>query len=827
MAKTVLVTGSGGLIGSESVHFFSNLGYNVVGIDNNMREYYFGSEGSTEPNVKKLLRIYKNYNHYSSDIRDFNKLEEIFKKHKFDLIIHTAAQPSHDWAAKEPLTDFGVNANGTLNLLECFRKHASDGVFIYTSTNKVYGDTPNRLPLIELKTRYEISPKHKYKNGIDETMSIDNSTHSLFGVSKAAADLMVQEYGRYFNFATGVFRGGCLTGSGHAGTEQHGFLSYLVKCILTERKYTIYGYKGKQVRDNIHSHDLLNAFYNFYQKPRVGEVYNMGGSRFANISMIEAIKKIEDISGKKAVTEYKDENRTGDHIWYVSSVEKFKSHYPKWKYEYDIDSTIEDIVKNSAFSKEAVSFSVNKSLDFWREKNWYFHNSLRQMFKSFIPEGADILQIGYGLGDILSSLYPNKAVSLDTDENIMLSAKRRYPQIKFISGKPENLNVKGKFDYVIIPNSVDHLEDIQTVLEKLKLNVTSKSKIMLTALNPKWIQILSVLEKLNLKRAEGEKNWLRLEDLKNITRISGYEIEESGFRVMLPLHIPLVTRWINATIPNTPLFKRFCLEQFIVARKVESPATKKLSCSVVVPCFNEEENIKNCVSRVPKMGKWTEIVVVDDGSTDKTIKVVKQLMKTYKNLKLVSYKPNRGKGWAVKQGMDAARGDVVMILDADMAVPPEELPRFFSIFERNYGNFVNGTRLIYPMEDQAMRQLNLIGNLVFSWIFSWLLGVRITDTLCGTKALYKSDYKNVKMSGKSWGDFDLLFGAAENDLDIIEVPVHYKKRVAGKSKMKAFKHGMVLAKMCGIGFWRLKVMPLFLSKQKQYEKTDRKLAYQH
>ena len=258
-------------------------------------------------------------------------------------MIHCAAQPSHDWAAKEPYTDFEINAYGTLILLETFRKYSPHGVFIFTSTNKVYGDRPNELPLIEQETRYEIDSTHPYFNGIDENMSIDQSKHSLFGASKAAADLFVQEYGRYFGLNTACFRGGCLTGPAHSPAELHGFLAYLVKCIATGRKYSIFGYKGKQVRDNIHSYDLVNAFYHFFQNPRIGEVYNMGGARHSNISMVEAIQKIETILGKKANIEYLDTNRIGDHIWYISNVSKFKMHYPGWNYSYDGDAILREL----------------------------------------------------------------------------------------------------------------------------------------------------------------------------------------------------------------------------------------------------------------------------------------------------------------------------------------------------------------------------------------------------------------------------------------------------------------------------------------------------
>ncbi|MBI2613591.1 MAG: NAD-dependent epimerase/dehydratase family protein [Candidatus Levybacteria bacterium] len=350
MSKKILVTGSAGLIGSESVKFFAEKDFEIIGIDNDMRAYFFGKEASTSWNRKFLETKYKNYKHYNLDIRDQEGLEKIFKEHKFDLIIHTAAQPSHDWASKEPLTDFGVNALGTLYLLENFRKYSPSSVFIFTSTNKVYGDTPNSLPLIEEKLRYELPKTHKYYKGIDESMSIDNSKHSIFGASKVAADVMVQEYGKYFGLKTTVFRGGCLTGPAHSGTKLHGFLAYLVKCIATGQKYTIYGYKGKQVRDNIHSFDLVNAFYHVYKNPRMGEAYNIGGSRHSNISILEAIEKIEKILKRKANFDYDNENRSGDHIWYISDVSKFKSHYPKWDFKYSGDMILENICRFGHFS---------------------------------------------------------------------------------------------------------------------------------------------------------------------------------------------------------------------------------------------------------------------------------------------------------------------------------------------------------------------------------------------------------------------------------------------------------------------------------------------
>lgn len=344
--STVVITGSAGLIGSESVRFFAELGFNIIGIDNDLRSVFFGESASTLWNSRLLKDTYgDHYNHYSVDIRDRTAINQIFEEYaaEITLIIHTAAQPSHDWAAQDPHMDFSVNANGTLNLLEATRQYCPEAVFIFTSTNKVYGDTPNFLPLQELETRWEIAPEHQYANGIDETMSIDNSKHSLFGASKVAADILVQEYGKYFDMKTVSFRGGCLTGPLHSGAKLHGFLAYLIKCILIGEEYTIFGYKGKQVRDNIHSYDLVNAFYHVYQNPRCGEVYNIGGSRHSNCSMLEAITIAETIIGQKLKYTYTERNRSGDHIWYISDVSKFQSHYPQWQYKYNLNNIIEEI----------------------------------------------------------------------------------------------------------------------------------------------------------------------------------------------------------------------------------------------------------------------------------------------------------------------------------------------------------------------------------------------------------------------------------------------------------------------------------------------------
>lgn len=346
--SVAIITGCSGLIGSEASKFFHAKGFTVVGIDNNMREYFFGSDGSVTWNTQSLKAELPGFVHYADDIRNEGAMRNIFSRYGRDIsvIIHAAAQPSHDWAAKEPLTDFGVNAMGTLILLETARKFCPDAPFIFTSTNKVYGDTPNLLPLVEKETRWEIDASHPFfERGIDESMSIDNSKHSVFGASKVAADVMTQEYGRYFGLKTVVFRGGCLTGPAHSGAMLHGFLAYLVKCVVYRKPYIIFGYKGKQVRDNIHSNDLVEAFWQFYNNPTAGVVYNMGGGRHSNCSVLEAIEIAQNAAGKQLSYSLSDQAREGDHIWWVSDVQKFQTAYPEWRYEFDLETTISEIVE--------------------------------------------------------------------------------------------------------------------------------------------------------------------------------------------------------------------------------------------------------------------------------------------------------------------------------------------------------------------------------------------------------------------------------------------------------------------------------------------------
>ncbi len=353
-----IVTGSGGLIGSESVRHFVERGYQVIGLENDMRARFFGPDASTSRTTDTLIERYPGeFRSLDVDIRDADAVLQAFAgcAPDIELVIHTAAQPSHDWAASDPQTDFGVNANGTLNLLEAARQHAPEASFVFCSTNKVYGDLPNELPLLSLDRRLELASDHRYYKGIDTSMSIDRSTHSLFGVSKVAADLLVQEYGRYFEMPTVCFRGGCLTGPNHAGAELHGFLSYLMRCTTSGRPYTVFGYGGKQVRDNIHAADLVEAFEAFHDAPRAAAVYNIGGGRQSNCSMLEAIDMCQEIAGRELSWTLSEDNRTGDHRWWISDLEPFKADYPGWDITHDVRDILREIHERNAERWTAVA----------------------------------------------------------------------------------------------------------------------------------------------------------------------------------------------------------------------------------------------------------------------------------------------------------------------------------------------------------------------------------------------------------------------------------------------------------------------------------------
>lgn len=448
--------------------------------------------------------------------------------------------------------------------------------------------------------------------------------------------------------------------------------------------------------------------------------------------------------------------------------------------------------------------------DKWKKKAWYYHGQLKQLCRKFIPPNKRVLEVGCGTGDILAAMQPRVGVGVDISQKMVRRARKKYLDLKFYRQDLYRLRLKQEFDYIVLVDVIDHLPDIFLALQQIKQLCAPRTRVVLTTINPVWEPVLDLAEKLGLKMPEGPHNWVPHDDLQNLLELAGFGIETSGFSVLVPKYIPRLSDYLNQKVGRWGWWQKLGAVQYFVCRKRPVSPLGDLSCSVVIPALNERANIRQCIKRVPAMGRGqTQIVVVDDGSTDNTFRVVEQMMKSDKRLSLVRLPKNLGKVWAVKAGFDVAKGDVMMILDADMAVPPEELKFFHQLIARGMAQFVNGTRMVYPMEQQAMRQLNLWGNKVFGIIFSWILGQRVTDTLCGTKALLKKDYRKINLGSEPWGDFDLLFGAAKLKLKIKEFPVHYKRRRAGESKMRIFKHGLRLLLMCFKGMGELKFKPWF------------------
>lgn len=425
--------------------------------------------------------------------------------------------------------------------------------------------------------------------------------------------------------------------------------------------------------------------------------------------------------------------------------------------------------------------------DYWKKKNNYYYSQLKNFYASVIPKGKDVLEVGCGTGDILNSVSPRIGVGVDVSENMVEIAKSKHPNLSFVAGSMEGLSFEEKFDYVIMADVIEHLSDIWAVLGALKKVLKENGEVVITIINPVWRPLLFLAEKIRLKMPEGPINFVFSADIANLAELLGFRIKEKG----------------------RPFLKNLCLTQHLVLKAGKEEVKKKdLSCSIIVPCHNEAGNLERCVRRIPKIGRLTEIIVVDDGSTDETKRIAEKLSEEM-GIKLIAYFPKRGKGFAVKTGFRAAAGDVLIILDADMSVDPEELPRFFIPLNEGRAQFVNGTRMIYPPSKQAMSCLHLCGNKVFSFILSWLMHQRITDSLCGTKVLLREDFhKKIRMEHCPWGDFDLLFGSTKANLKIVEMPVHYKRRESGQSKMKTFKHGFLLLCMCFRGFVELKLMKL-------------------
>lgn len=475
---------------------------------------------------------------------------------------------------------------------------------------------------------------------------------------------------------------------------------------------------------------------------------------------------------------------------------------------------------------------------YWRKKNRYYYSELERLLRFLIPKNRKVLEIGCGTGELLKSVEPRVGVGVDFSDEMIKIAKKKYPSLEFRIDDAENLRENKKYDYIIMSDLVGELFDVWQGFRELRKVTDKDSRIVITYYNYLWEPVIRFAERLKLKMPQDYQNWLSIPDIENILSLNGYEVVKKGYSLLLPIKIPILSYFLNKYIAILPLFKRLCLIQYIIAKEVPSVPEKeisKYSVSVIIPCRNEKGNIEGAIERVPDMGSHTELIFVDGNSTDGTIEQIEEMIERYKgkkDIKLIHQIPKEtekdelkndlktppnkmlklGKGDAVRKGFDAAKGDILMILDSDLTVPPEELPKFYSAMASGRGEFINGTRLVYQMEKQAMRTLNIFGNKFFSWLFTWLLEQRIKDTLCGTKVLFKKDYENIVMNRSffgdfdPFGDFDLLFGAAKLNLKIVEVPVRYKRRTYGEIKIERFKHGLILLRMSFIAFKKLKLV---------------------
>jgi len=439
--------------------------------------------------------------------------------------------------------------------------------------------------------------------------------------------------------------------------------------------------------------------------------------------------------------------------------------------------------------------NIAKDYLYWKKRNGYYFEQVKNFYKKMIPCGQSILEIGCGTADVMEAVRPKLGIGVDISQEMILIAKKRYPGNLFIICDSENLSLKNKLvRYIIISDLIEHVPDVLRILEESESVIEDRGRLIINTINPLWGGILSMLETLNLKMPEGPHNFIDIRDIVFMAELLSFKIEKYGYFIFLPGKIFFISDILNRIIPHFPLLRRLCCAQYLIAQKEEASLERKnLSVSIIIPCFNEQENVSICLSRIPHMGSYQEVIFVNDGSVDCTEEKIKELMAGDERVRLVSYPLCQGKGHAVRKGFDTAKGDVLMILDADMSVMPEDLPKFFGVFLRDKADFVNGTRMVYTVK-QSMHILHVLGNKIFSLIFTLLLKQRITDTLCGTKALLKKDYEKIKLSSKAdpWGDFDLLLGAAKLGLRIKEMPVRYQKRIYGHSKMQPFKHGFIL-----------------------------------
>ncbi len=731
----VLVTGSSGLVGSELVSFFDRQAESVVGIDNNMRGDFFGREGDTSWNLRRLKSTTERFRHFSYDIRNREALRLLFQDEgPFDLIVHCAAQPSHDLAARRPLDDFDVNAVGTLNLLEVMRQFSPGAVFVMMSTNKVYGDAPNELPMVELPTRYDYA-REKDFGGIREDMRIDRSKHSVFGASKVAADVMTQEYGRYFGLKTAVLRGGCLTGPNHTGVELHGFLSYLVKAHLEGRTYRIYGYKGKQVRDNIHSYDIARLIQAIYRNPRAGEVYNLGGGRENSCSILEAFEKIGALTGRQTQYEYVDQNREGDHICYISDLSKLRAHYPEWKLTKSLENIFEAIYQAWHDRLQPVperSHSLGARVDdamvrllaereerrekYWQTRDPILIDRLRWRAQTFrhmvhLLPGQTILEIGCGAGQFTKALYTvsrgeNPITALSFGPLPEFAANLRSVEHMSADAFPEGLQDR-QFDFIVAMDLLDK-RNCSWFLQRLYGLLKPGGEVLFYESNP-WNPLLKVRRWFGGLLQQSDPRHL-------LSRVQLYElISEIGFVrsfavfndfVYAPLTPSLVWPLRNLSILMENALGIRCLAGSILihAQKPPKPVKNlqislgahqklKAAVSLVIPCHNEEMNIGPLVEgfRAYYGGYIHEIIPVDDNSTDRTRDVLEQLVRQDPRVRPIFRTGPKGVGRALADGYRAATGKYVLSMDCDFQ---HLLPELRDIFDAAAEDFdvVAGSR---------------------------------------------------------------------------------------------------------------------------------------
>ena len=457
--------------------------------------------------------------------------------------------------------------------------------------------------------------------------------------------------------------------------------------------------------------------------------------------------------------------------------------------------------------------SIAERWDRWQARNRYYHQSVKQLVRFLIPQQSTVLELGCATGDLLNALQPSVGFGIDISSEMIHQAQKKYPQHTFQTMNAEQLSLKRKFEYVVMSDLVGHLHDIQQSLEKTHQVMTPRSRLIITYYNFIWEPILLFAEKLKLKTPQPHQNWVNTHDLHNLLDLANFEIIRSGYRLLLPKNIPLFSWLINKYLSQLPLLRKFCVVRFIVARpRVQGTHAQRYSVSVIIPARNERGNIEQAVQRIPKMGRKTEIIFVEGGSNDGTLDEIKRVVTVYKKKRTIRYsvQSGTGKANAVRDGFSRATGDILMILDADLTVAPEDLPKFYNALITNRGEFVNGSRLVYPMEKQAMRFLNLLGNKFFSTMFTYLLDQKFKDTLCGTKVLFKSDYKRLAANRSyfgefdPFGDFDLIFGAAKQNLKIVEMPIRYAERTYGDTNIHRWRHGLLLLKMVGVAARRLK-----------------------